>query len=289
MRRFVENPIVHFLVIGGALYLLLAEPANDRIQLHHLQLESARQAMRSTLGVEELSAAQRLQADRRVVEDELLYREAIALGLDQHDHIVRQRLVQKMLFLAEDRASPDPDPSELRALYNAHPEQFALAPRVGFVHVYLREPDDERLASLAAELADAVDTRAATLGDEFPLPHVVSEASLEDIGVNFGDDFAAALSTMPLAEWIGPVPSRFGVHFIKLKTRREATTKSFDESLPVLTQRWQQQRKRKIHSELIMRLRTKYSIEIDPDSPDSYRRNVEEAIALAAQNTNDAS
>ena len=68
MRQLLHNPVMHFLVLGGALYLLVADHAGDRIQLHHLQLESGRQAMRATLGVEELTDLQRLEADRRVIE-----------------------------------------------------------------------------------------------------------------------------------------------------------------------------------------------------------------------------
>ena len=289
MRWLMRNPVVHFLLLGGVLYWLIAAPANDLIQLHHLQLESGRQAMRATLGVDELTTLQRLQADRRVVEDELLYREALALGLDQHDHIIRQRLVQKMLFLVEDSALPEPEESTLRAHYQAHLAEFAAAPRVGFVHVYLRDADDQRAQSILPDLTDVPDEGAIALGDDFPLPHIVVDAAQTDISANFGEAFARALEDAPVQQWVGPVASRFGSHFVKLTMRAPGTTKSYEQSAAEIAQRWQRAQKQRIHAELITDLRDKYAVEIDPGAPDDYAKSVEEALAARRAKRHEAS
>jgi len=75
------------------------------------------------------------------VRSEVLYREALALGLDKNDEIVKRRMAQKMQFLAEDvAAAQEPTTADLKAWYSTQTDKFAMPKRVSFRHLYF-SPD----------------------------------------------------------------------------------------------------------------------------------------------------
>ena len=149
------------------------------------------------------------------VRQEVLYREGLALGLDQGDEIIKRRMVQKMDFLAEDlSALQDPDPAELRSWFEKNAARFTVPGRLTFRHLYF-SPD--RRGTIALAGASAAKTRlagkrenwqgAATLGDPFMFQDRYTGRSLEQVSAAFGGDFARALFTLPVGSWQGPIES----------------------------------------------------------------------------------
>jgi hypothetical protein len=121
-----RSRLTHFLVIGAALFALAPSPARGRsVHIDPGDLAAQRAEERRRLGVSALSDAEARAVEARAVEDEILYREALRLGLDHGDSIVRRRLVQKVLFLAEDLggASREPREADLRAYFEATRER----------------------------------------------------------------------------------------------------------------------------------------------------------------------
>src|SRR5262249_25132990 len=154
--------------------------------------------------------------------EEVLYREALALGLDKGDTIVKRRLAQKMDFLAEDlSAVSEPTSAELAAWFESNAERFALEPRVSFRHLYFspdrsgpraREDAERALATLAGAPVDA--PAAAALADPFMFQDYYGDRSPEQLAKLFGLGFTGDIYKLEVGAWQGPIESGYGWHLI---------------------------------------------------------------------------
>jgi peptidyl-prolyl cis-trans isomerase C len=224
--RVVRSPLVHFVVLGGLLFVLA--PRRDdprRVEVPGAAFAAFERAQAARDGVQTLTADRAREVDGRAIEDEVLYREALRLGLDRDDPIIRQRLIQKLLLLVEDMggASRAPTDAELRAYFEKDPARFALAPRVRFVHVFA----GRREALPAAEGLAASGVPAA--GEAFPFPRDV-RGSKDELVRTYGDGFAAAAFTLAPGAWSAPVASSFGWHRLRIDEREAGRIPSFDEA-----------------------------------------------------------
>src|SRR6267154_1770303 len=141
MLRLLKDPLVHFLLIGAALFGASAwrgemiRAGRERITISAEKITKARDTAGLVQG-RELSPAELNDLVESMVREEVLYREALALGLDKDDDEVRRRLVEKMNYLTQDLAAPAASPDELRAFYTASPELFTTPPLVSFDQVF---------------------------------------------------------------------------------------------------------------------------------------------------------
>ncbi|MCB1691807.1 MAG: peptidyl-prolyl cis-trans isomerase [Pseudomonadales bacterium] len=159
------------------------------------------------------------------VDEEMLYREARRLGLDEEDVIVRRRLVQKMTFVAEESAAQVPPDEVLIAWFQDHRDDYRLPTQYSFSHVFFRDADDGEKIALALE--SGTDWR--TLGDAGMMNPSFVRRSAEDIKTAFGADFAQSLSALgPSADWQGPLRSEFGWHMVQLREVREPVLPTFE-------------------------------------------------------------
>jgi hypothetical protein len=237
-RTWLREPLFHFLLAGGLLFVFYtafgerADERADRVVVDEDRVaaltERFERAWMRPPTAEEL---------RDLVEDhvteEILYREAIALGLDRDDPVVRRRMRQKMEFLATDLAPDEPTEVELEAFLEAHPERFERPGRTTFVQVFLDpersdEPVDARAARLLERLRGGR-ADAAELGDPILLPATLADATSREIASRFGDAFAAALDEAPVANWSGPIRSSYGFHLVRVETRTPPRRPALDE------------------------------------------------------------
>jgi hypothetical protein len=217
--RIARERIVHFIALGAVIFAVA--PKSDsprRVSISSGYLESLHAAQAERLGVTRLTAESTSVVDRRAVEDEVLYREALRLGLDRDDGIVRQHLIQKMLILAEDLsgASREPTPEDVDAYFGAHRARYRVAESMHAILVF--GVDRDALARLGGEVERAEAMRPAVppaLGDAFPRSRDV-RGSKEDFAASFDEAFADAVSRLPVGTWSGPLPSRFGFHLVKV-------------------------------------------------------------------------
>jgi hypothetical protein len=220
------------LAIGAVLFVLAPSPARGRgVHIEPGDLAARRAEERRRLGVATLSDTEARAVEAHVVEDEILYREALRLGLDRGDSILRQRLIQKVLFLAEDLggASREPREDDLRAYFEATRERWMLPESIRLVHVFAssREALDrlrpEVIAwSRGALAADAV----PPFGEPLPISRSVS-GRIAEIAVGYGPGFAEALGRQELGKWSEPIASKYGFHLVKVVDRRPARPAAF--------------------------------------------------------------
>ncbi|HWN38699.1 MAG TPA: hypothetical protein VNP02_09400, partial [Gammaproteobacteria bacterium] len=197
MSKLIKDPLVHFLLIGAALFGIAAlrgtPEARDRIVVTGEQVAQARAAATALQGraptTEELA-----DLVEPLVRDEIMYREARALGLDDNDDEVRRRLIEKMSYLTQDLADPQPSSEQaLREFYEARSDLFAIPALVSFDQVFFSPGargdslDKDAAAGVAALRAGRA---PAEVGDRTPLRDSYDDAPREQVAVLFGEELA---------------------------------------------------------------------------------------------------
>lgn len=202
------------------------------------------------------------------VKETILYREALRLGLDRDDTIVRRRLAQKMTFMLEDSAAVAlPTDQELEAYHAAQSERYRETRRTTFVHVFL---SDDRRADPAADARALLDELTSgddwrQLGDPFMLLREYADRTDREIGELFGGRFAAALSDLTTGAWRGPIRSAYGTHLVRVVARTEARTPSFTEVRDRVVEDLVTERRREQNEAALDEVRGRYEVRM-PDA-----------------------
>lgn len=226
-RALFESRLFQFAVLGGLLFAVAPRPSSPRdIAIRSERLAALHAAEASRPRSRTLPAAKTGDVDQRALEDEILYREGVRLGLDKNDGIVRQRIVQKVLFLAEEvaGASRPIGEAELRAFFEKNQDRWAIPEHVHFTQIY-----QHRREALAAWAAGPR-TGEPPPGEPSPVSAEI-DADLSQIAAMLGSGFAEALADVKAGPgpWIGPVPSAFGFHLVRVLERPPARPARLDE------------------------------------------------------------
>jgi hypothetical protein len=239
--RVIREPLFHFLVLGAAIF------AAHGFMTRH-KTDKPGEIVVTQAAIENLATGFTRTWQRPPTEDELqglvrdyireeaAYREALALGLDRDDMIVRRRLRQKLEFVSDGLATrTEPSDAELQSFLQAHKESFLTEPLFSFQQVYFNP--QLRGENLRRDVARALDdlqhpsssVNKNELGDPFLLERTFENVPLPDLKKTFGDQFASAISALPVRSWQGPIESGYGVHLVYV-------TKHADSHLPALTE-----------------------------------------------------
>lgn len=217
IRRWLREPLVHFLLAGAAIWLgfaLWGEPADPASRT--IVLSKERQAGLA-LGFERMMGRAPTDAEldtliARYVREEVLYREALRLGIDGDDAVVRRRMAGKMDELAAARAETErADEATLERWRSDHRERFAEGGRISFEQAYFPTEQAARAA-----LGQGSEPR----GEPISLPRSVEGASPRIVSETFGRQFARAIGPLEAQPgWQGPIPSGFGWHLVRIAAR----------------------------------------------------------------------
>jgi hypothetical protein len=271
--RFLREPLVQFLLVGLALFGAWhwLQPAEARGPAKRIVITADDLKQMTAVWVSQgrpPPTPQQLQALVDVkVREEVLYREALALGLDQDDAIVKRQLARKMDFLAEDLSKlEEPKPDELRAWYPQHQARFALPARVSFRHVYF-SPDRRGTQARAdaqaalAPLADKpIDAAAAAGGDPFMFHAFYGDRSLDVVAKEFGPPFARALGGVAPGAWTGPIESGYGWHLVFVDAMTPERVPDFDEVEAEVRSAWVENRREQAKTRLYETMRARYEV-----------------------------
>jgi hypothetical protein len=273
MKALLREPLVHFLLAGTALFLLYGlvadrrGPGPERILVGEDRVALlARSFERTWMRPPSASELEQLVDD--YVTEEVLYREALALGLDRDDLVVRRRMRQKMEFLNADLAAVEPSAEALRSFLAKDRERFRLPPRFSFEQVFLspeREPLEERVPALLARLR-AGEGRDG-LGDATQLPAAMEDVTPSEVAGRFGADFAEALARAPEGAWAGPVDSAFGVHLVRVSERRPGRAPGLEEVRGAVEREWAAEQRARARERFYSALRSRYQVEVRMPPP----------------------
>lgn len=274
LGKLLREPLLHFLLLGVGLFVLFGwvrrdDRRTDEIVISAAIIDHLKATFESTWQrpptPEELDG---LIADR--IREEVLYREATALGLDRGDVIVRRRMRQKMEFLAGDMAErSEPTDDELHAYVDRFRASYRTPDRFTFRHVYLDpqshgEQLDQEAARLLALLNNGgAGADAATLGDRLMLPSQVPQASAGDVARIFGEQFAEQLEKLEIGRWQGPVVSGYGVHLVLLEDRVEGHMPSFEQIRDQAERDWKHQQQKEVNEGLYRSLLSRYAVRVE--------------------------
>lgn len=266
----LREPLVHFLVLGTALFLVqrwVAPPAAAReIVVSAAALQGMRQDFKRRTG-REPSATDEAGFVDRYLDDEVLVREALGLGLDRGDIIVRRRLLQKMEFLLEtSELVPEPTEAELGAFVQAHAERYATPARVSFTHVLVStalHPTDA--GAVATSLRTALEGGAdpATVGDPFIRGREIRLHTQPELGAIFGPPFAAEVMQLPAGAWSAPVRSSFGWHLVRVSEQRPGAAAAVADVRERALVDWRAAQRGEVDRAARQRLRARYTIRVE--------------------------
>ena len=220
--------------------------------------------------------------------DEVYCREAMALGLDKDDTVIRRRLRQKMEFVSDDiAAQTEPTDADLNAYLQAHPDSFRVEPRFTFSQVYLNpEKHGENLARDTAQLLAQLNQAGgkadvSALGDSFLLEHTFAAAPASEVAKQFGEKFAAKLGELAPGQWQGPVESGYGVHLVLVSERTEGRLPALAEVRDAVRREWANARRLEANEKLYEAMLTRYVVTIERPAGQRKRQKFAEAEAEA--------
>jgi len=241
-RPLGREPFLHFLILGAAIFAVAHFAQSERAAAERKIVVDDRIKQR----IVEINQSQSGTTPRRgelerlvenYIDDEIMYREAVRLGLDRDDEIVRRRLIQKMQFLQRDlAAAPRPDESETRAYYTAHSQLFTSPANVTFEQLYFSADrggwgEAEARARHAHDQLERVTTTSGVPADDaFPFQIPQGALTRVDAGRLFGDTpIVDALFSTPEGQWSAPVRSAYGWHVVRAGHRRISGVAPFAE------------------------------------------------------------
>lgn len=270
-RPLLREPLFHFgllaLLIFAINYAVSArtdQPDEGQIVVSAARIDHMATVFERTWLRPPTEAELQALIDDYVIE-EIFVRDAIALGLDQDDTVIRRRLRQKMEFLDDPMVDAlEPSDADLAAYLADHPDRFALDPRLSFEQVFL-SPDKRGDAVMADAdaLLVALKSGAVAPSDPSLLPEAMTSASLSDIGNIFGADFAKTVVQSPEGAWTGPMTSAFGVHLIRVTRMEAGRLPSLDEVRPAVEREWINARAAELVAARLATMRERYEVRIE--------------------------
>lgn len=276
MRRWLREPLLHFLLAGGLLFGLYGLLNGD-------SAENAPGVVRITPAeVNWLKESWTRQWMRPPTEDEfrglitgylkevLLAREAMEIGLDEDDTIIRRRLAQKMEFLVQDTLQQtEPSEAELRSFYEQEPERFQTPTRVSFNHIYFNRErrGESTTADARAALEQLMNTDSAydpaRFGDRFLGQYDFVAMDETAVAGSLGAAFASAVFAATPGSWIGPLESGYGLHVVHVTERQVAQRQDFSDVRDDVLTLLRQQRAQQGFDDYFASLRKKYDVQVD--------------------------
>ena len=275
IRTLLAEPMLHFLLIGVALFAAYQWRA---------PVDSAGRAIVITQGVADDLVTQHVAARGREpsgaelnrliessVRDEILYREGVKLGLDRDDIVVKRRVRQKIELIAEEDASTRaPTDADLSAYLTANPARFVQPAALTFDQVFLGPSTAGPAVVHAVAVTGEALRRGADpqeLGKPTLLPSRLTHTPADLVARDFGDAFAAALVKAPVGEWVGPIDSSFGTHYVRVSARTPAVNPPLGAVRDHVVREWENERRLRARTDAYAKMRSGYEVRIEAKPP----------------------
>ncbi len=276
LQALLREPLLHFLLIGAALFIVF-DQVGDPVEVDNRIVIS--QADLDILAIDWLrrtgrppSPQQVEQQLRQYIREQVLSREAVNLGLDRNDVIIRRRLAQKMRFLFDDLGQvSDPTDADLNVFMSKHVKRFTLPATLSFRHIFL-DPDSrgeaiqDQAKQLISRLQDSnavVDT--SELGDPTLLPLQFDNQTRLQISNLLGDEFAEQVYRLPVSRWSGPVASGYGLHLVYVHSRTAARVQPLTEVRQSVIRQWRAAKQQELNDLFYQGIHQRYEIILDDD------------------------
>ena len=274
LKSLSREPLLHFLALALAIFALYGalnrseELTQDQIVVTAPKIEQLVSLYAKTW--QRLPTAQELKGlVDDYVREEIYYREALLLGLDKDDTVIRRRLRQKMEFLTDVEVDAvSPTDADLDAYMKTNTDRFRIEPVLTFQQIYL-DPG-KRGAGVGQDAHAMLDSLRANaqpdpalLGDQTLLPSMMPLAARAVIGRTFGEAFAVELEKSPIDQWSGPIASSYGLHLVRIIERKEGRDPALSEVRDAVVREWSNARKKSLEQERVETLLKRYQVTIE--------------------------
>ncbi|HET9832592.1 MAG TPA: peptidylprolyl isomerase [Vicinamibacterales bacterium] len=275
MKPWLREPLLQFLLLGAAMFA-----ANTWLNRGRGGVEVSRQIALTLDDLRQIDLAFQSQWRRQptadefkaMVEDkiqeEILYREGLAMGLDKGDTIVKRRMAQKLQFVAEDVASAhEPTAAELKTWFERNNQKFGLPGRITFRHAYF-SPDnrgqrahDDAVDALKKAAGEPEDSKAAPLrADRFMFQEYYADRSSEQLAKEFGPQFARAIFSVKPGAWQGPLESGYGWHVVFVESMTAGRIPALEEIESDVRTAWLNEQKQQAWRTAYLKMRANYTV-----------------------------
>ena len=296
MKRWHKEPLLHFLLIGAFIFGVFALVNNEedysgenRITVTAVDMERLSNNWSKKWNRPPTETELKGLVDS-YVREEVYYREALALGLDQDDTIIRRRMMQKMEFLTNDLAELNaPDESALNEYFVDHKDRYELPPRLSFTHIYFSSDkrgakaveDAKNLLSVLNALPRNL-SKATERGDSFMLQYDFTGETPFEVSRLFGNNFSDELFKAETNGWQGPIESGYGLHLVRISGKTDARMPELASVIDKVRTDLIFEQRQKMNKEIYERFRERYEIVVE-DMPK------ESAVAGAIRSARESS
>ncbi|HET9685637.1 MAG TPA: peptidylprolyl isomerase [Pseudolabrys sp.] len=278
--RVLKEPLVHFLLAGAALFgayawIIRAQENPTANKTTKIEITAGDVRWLSENWTTQWQRPPTREELRGLITDylneQLLAREARALGLEDNDVIIRRRLAQKLTFIIDDTTRrAEPTEQELQQYYEANAPRFRSGARISFAHIYFSPQRRADARSDAADalkllLAEGATTSTSNLGDRLLIGSELRDETEQSISNTFGPDFARAVFVLGTDRWSGPVQSGYGVHLVRVSTMKEARVPPISEIRERVAAEWRREQETRAKDRYLAELRKKYDVVADEE------------------------
>lgn len=260
-NAILKQPLLWFALVGILLFVVDEQFSVDR---NEIVVTAAMQERLSNLWTTQTGLiASDEELDALIgnwISDEVLYQEALRLGLDYEDSIVRRRLVQKLGFIAETEENPTPERKALQEFYENNLVSYTLPIRYSLQHLYFNTRADAELA--LEQIGSGVDARS--LGVSSMLNPSYAYRGSQDLDATFGAGFADQLAALITGSWQGPIRSGFGFHLIFLSAIHPQETSPFNSVEQQVLQDFSRSQQVNAKETYVQNLLDEYTVSVDP-------------------------
>lgn len=263
----MRNKILIFFIIGLIIYVIDIGFNSDNnlneIYISDSELTNLLLTWKSQVG-REPTAIEATNIINNLVEEEILYREALKLGLDNEDRIIKRRLAQKITFLKQETLSKQPSEEALKSFYNLNKNKYFVQPLYSFTHLYFsKESESKKRAENA--LKELIQNKTPNNTDPFFLGKEFYKNSTDEIIRNFGKSFTNILNKLILNQWSGPYESFYGHHLILLNSYKEGFDPGWVEIKNQVLNDYFLQTKEEAIQKYLEEIKSEYKVIIDPN------------------------
>jgi hypothetical protein len=272
MKKWHKEPLLHFLIIGALVFVLFSIVNKEE------DIVSGNKIVVSTAEIERLSNIWSKKWNRpptetelkglvdSYIKEEVYYREALALGLDQNDTILRRRLMQKMEFLSNDLAELNqPDEDALNKYFLENQEKYELPARVSFTHIYFSlDKRGAKVVEDAKSVLSGLNTlRAPELGDSFMMQYDFVQETPFEVERLFGKDFAEQLFRSDINSWQGPIRSGYGLHLVRISEKIDSRMPELASVIDNVRTDLMFEQKKMMNEEIYKKFKERYEIVVE--------------------------
>jgi len=271
VKKFLREPLLHFLLIGAALFVvfgLVSDRAPSNVDTQ-VVVSAGRIEQLENIFAKTWQRPPTEQELKGLVDDfvleEIYYRQAVAMGIDRDDTVIRRRLRQKFEFLTDDMAAAAvPTDDELANYLAANADEFMTDTTYTFEQVYISSvhPGVDLESYVASQLS-ALRAGKEVEGSSGLLPAFFDTTPGRVVNANFGAGFSASLDSLPSGEWQGPVESGLGLHLIRIGARVEGTLPDLSDIRPLVEREWAHEKRLETRRIINEQLLNEYDVVIE--------------------------